>query len=96
MKRAALFLLIAVSLTGCYSDQKRQVAVCKQYAEAKQTDTMSWDETYRNVPTCMAAAGYEANLDQPNCSHVFWETDAACYEPDNPMGRFIYRLGSRN
>jgi hypothetical protein len=94
MKRfVALFLLL--SLSGCFNDQKKQVAAC-------QSDALHSYPTHRvlvggnignYIRTCMTAHDYDWDISNKNCE--FSNTTASnsnCYAPSGWFARKIYAL----
>jgi hypothetical protein len=65
-----LILLLALFLTGCYSDQKQQVAACElqanQHARTNDDMEIRGRESSEETELCMRAHGYE--LVEDNCS----------------------------
>ena len=86
MKRKAI-LLLALALAGCLPDQGKDVAACE--AESRRffptfRTADPDDPASRYIVECMAAKGYEFDVDQADCNsaHVL-STQGACYVPQN-------------
>lgn len=58
-----LTLLFCLTLTGCYSDQRQQLASCelqsKRQTQASQSEEVQEKESSDFIELCMRAAGYE-------------------------------------
>ena len=92
-KLAALLLLF--TLAGCIEHQKQQVTAC--YLEAMRTSPgvpLEVDNSVEtSILTCMAAEGYEWNLDDKRCDvSTTMAKNPYCYVPSAWMARLGYTL----
>lgn len=99
--RAIFLLLLALPLTGCYADQKKQLAACEVNA-ARQFPRPVPGQPFKAVKDCMSAAGYRfigwntgivcdmgaVVRGKPSATG----TDALCFEPAGWLARRIYRI----
>lgn len=93
-----LNLLLAVALTGCLSDQKREAARCSLAGESLRPnianhDIVSYAAWNQHMTHCMREAGYEFSWADVLCEP---QLDSAenpyCYEPISWVGRMSLRL----
>jgi hypothetical protein len=86
MKRKAV-LLLALTLSGCFPDQSKDVADCETQAQRFYPPfkaVESTDPASRYIIECMASKGYEFTVTPSDCdSHHPLPTQAACYTPQN-------------
>ena len=86
MKRKTV-LLLALTLSGCFPDQSKDVADCETQAQRfyplfKAVEANAPASRY--IIECMASKGYEFTVTPSDCdsSHPL-PTQAACYAPEN-------------
>ncbi len=105
MARTPIFLLLALpaclALSGCYADQKKQLAAC----EASATRTGE-GQPLRSIQSCMDQAGYSfvgyASTDGPTVicdlpavirgAASADGTDAMCFQPKGALALRLYRI----
>jgi len=93
----AIATVLAVTLNGCLSDQKQQIAKCELEALKFYPDSdhpyYSHDfERSHYVSKCMAAAGYEYVVTGKRCDFNPTESNAYCYRPMDPVNRAAFLL----
>jgi hypothetical protein len=93
--------LLCLCLSGCYSDQKKQLAACQGMITHK-----GEGEPLRTVQTCMDKAGYDfVGYANPDGLTVICDlpalirgepsadgSDAKCFQPKSRIGLFIYHM----
>lgn len=90
--RWLLFALVAVALSGCFEDQKQQLAKCELGAKHEYpTETPYWDWK-RYIELCMRAAGYDLVVADKRCKTFPLELDPYCYVPSRPLARWLLRM----
>ncbi len=93
MKRAALILLV-LPLSGCFAEQKQQIAACKLEAQRLYPNDQPESNRFGNyITTCMEAHGYESKIPSKGCFVPHLSADnAACYQPGTWLGRIGYQI----
>jgi hypothetical protein len=91
-----LLVLLLLTLSGCFNDQKQQLAKCE--LEARQYPPRS-NEAITYINLCMQANGYEWDRIEKRCTvgrFDDWSMDELrnpyCYEPTGWLARGLYRL----
>jgi hypothetical protein len=98
---AFMTLLLLLPLTGCYADQKTQLAACEKTADRGPPNDAT-GEPFKHIQSCMDGAGYR---------FIGWNdgvvcdmgavvkgqtsatgTDAECFEPKGWLALRIYRI----
>jgi hypothetical protein len=95
IERAAALLIASVALSGCFDDQRKELARCD--LEAKRAGLYSLsspaNEPGHTIGLCMTAAGYEYSYaDRARCTikTPFYE-NPYCYRPIGRIQLMIYR-----
>ena len=96
---AAALLSLAIVLTGCLADQRREIAGCSINARHTYPQTDDRMLSIRNdyIRECMEAAGYEFDLASEAKNGLCWGgTYAAvnpyCYRPSGLFGRLVLKV----
>ena len=102
MKRV-IAVLLPLSLCGCISQQKRELATCELEA-IKSFPGEKWDQQFRQanfILSCMQENGYELDLTNRKCRppgpevHVWLRRELHCYRPDNWFGKIGYEIEAK-
>ena len=91
----AFISLIALSLSGCFADQKQLVVSCE--FDAMQTYPREQLATGAHIGdytvSCMKAHGYDWNLTDKRCQVTTTvERNPYCYTPNNSLDRLLYLI----
>ena len=91
----AFISLIALSLSGCFADQKQLVVSCE--FDAMQTYPREQLATGAHIGdytvSCMKAHGYDWNLTDKRCQVTTTvERNPYCYTPNNSLDRLSYLI----
>lgn len=86
-------MLLVLPLSGCFQEQKQQVATCE--FDARRTYPNLRLETSNDVgefiKLCMKAAGYDWDLSDNKCQPGFrTEANPYCYVPSTEGGKWAY------
>ena len=94
--RRILTALIVLALTGCFEEQKRQVAKCELDPTARypgKTLGIS-NDIGGYIQLCMRAAGYDWNLMDKRCPAGSFTIERVpyCYVPSGWLGHLGYNI----
>src|SRR5215469_10431641 len=99
--RTILGLLLALSLAGCYSDQRARLAACEKAADQSPARSVP-GEPFKQIQGCMDRAGYRyigwndgvvCDLGAVVQGRMSPEgTGAECFEPKGWLALKIYRI----
>jgi hypothetical protein len=93
MARSVLLLLALLMLSGCWEEQKEQVAECQMEGiKAYPSESLEQGNHIEHlILTCMTAHGYDFDLLRRLCTvNDQMAANPYCYVPSNPIGRSIF------
>jgi hypothetical protein len=89
MGRLLLIVVGALLLTGCFDDQKQQLAKCEIEATRQYPD-QEFVKSVEHIRLCMRAAGYEWDLSDVRCDGIL-ARNPYCYVPIRSVAKWLYR-----
>lgn len=91
--------VLALFLSGCFSNQKKQLATCVLDAQKlyPDSDKAPVGQSSKYVETCMNAAGYEWSMHHKKCfAGLRASENPYCYIPVGRFERWIYEMEMAN